>query len=113
VYVRPFPVAGVKWQISSNGGVAPRWRGDGRELFYVAADRRLMAVTVKSGSTFEASAPIALFKTRMANPDAAQFDTNYAVTRNGQRFLIDTTVDESNAAPATIVINWPAGLSRR
>ena len=81
-------------------------------LFYVAADRTLMAVTVNSEPTFEASAPVALFKTRIGNPDGASFDTNYAVTADGQRFLMSTLVDQSNDSPATLVLNWPAALRR-
>ncbi|MBI2833800.1 MAG: serine/threonine-protein kinase, partial [Acidobacteria bacterium] len=57
VYVRPFPGPGTKWQISPNGGSQPQWRRDGKELFYIAADHRLMAVAVKSGAMFEAAAP--------------------------------------------------------
>ena len=57
VYVQPFPAAGGKWQISTNGGENPKWRRDGKELFYLGLDRRLMAVEVKTAPTFEAGLP--------------------------------------------------------
>jgi eukaryotic-like serine/threonine-protein kinase len=63
VYVQTFPASSGKWRISTGGGCQPRWRRDGRELFYIAADRNLMAVDVKLGSTFEAGVPKPLFGT--------------------------------------------------
>jgi len=66
--VQPFPDAGAKRQISINGGAQPRWRQDGRELFYIGLDRKLMAVPVMAatpGQAFEARAPIELFQTRI------------------------------------------------
>src|SRR2546421_2637297 len=66
VYVRPFPVGAGKWQVSSGGGDQPRWRGDGKELFYLSADHKLMAVEVNTEAlTFEHRAPNALFIARV------------------------------------------------
>ena len=109
VYVGTFPEPGAKQRISTSGGSGPKWRGDGRELFYLAADERLMAVSVKPGVAFEASAPEALFKTRILQD--RDYNPNYTVTRDGQRFLINT-VTEEHAVPTTIVLNWPAALRR-
>ena len=72
-----------------------------------------MVVSVKPGATFEAGAPAALFKTRISGLDYPGYGANYTVTRDGQRFLISTGTEESNSVPTTIVLNWPAALSRR
>ena len=113
MYVRTFPEAGAKQRISASGGNAPRWRGDGRELFYLGADGTLMAVSVKPGAG-EASAPKALFKTRISGVGAPRnwgYNPNYTVTRDGQRFLINT-VTEEHSVPTTIILNWVAALRR-
>lgn len=114
VYVRTFPASGAKRRISANGGSEPRWRGDGKELFYLAADGRLMSVSVRPGASLEASAPAALFKMTIGPMRNFGYDTHYTVTGDGQRFLISTTTEESNPAPiTTVVLNWRASLSRR
>ncbi len=105
VYVQTFPVSGGKWQISTAGGSFPRWRGDGKELFFIAADHKLMAVAVQADSTFQAGQPRALFECHFFAPVIP-----YTVSVDGQRFLVNTPVGEDNAAPATVVLNWPAGL---
>ncbi len=110
VYVRPFPAgsagSGGQWQISTGGGQLPSWRRNGKELFYLAEDGKLMAVDLKAGATFEAGVPRALFQARAAGL------RSYDVASDGQRFLINTPLEESAAAPLTVVINWPAGLKR-
>ncbi len=66
VVVQPFPAAGSKWQVSTAGGVAPRWRADGKELYFLAPDATLMAVPVTAaGTSFEAGTPVALFPARI------------------------------------------------
>ena len=96
---------GGKWQISTSGGEEPKWRRDGKELFYLAGTK-LMAVDVKTGSTtFEAGVPKALFDTRLG----AGF-RHYAVTADGQRFLINTPIEETTVLPVTVVVHWTAGL---
>jgi hypothetical protein len=99
---------GGKWPVSTGGGTEPIWRPDGKELFYLAADRKLMAVEVKGGSTFEASAPRVLFETHVLE----RFGSNYAVMADGQRFLINSGVEEAASAPITVVVNWTAELRR-
>jgi Tol biopolymer transport system component len=108
VYVQTFPASEGKWQISSGGGSRPKWRHDGKELFYLAADRRIMAVDVIPGATFRKGAPRPLVETRISDP----YLTHFAVTRDGQRFLIPTPLSDANAPPATVVINWTAGIKR-
>jgi hypothetical protein len=106
VYVQSFPTLGGQRQISREGGSQPRWRRDGKELFYLAPDRKLMAVTVKTGATFEADAPRTLFQTDL-NMNALR--QSYAVSAGGQRFLLNTSL-EASAPPMTVVLNWPALL---
>ena len=117
VYVRPFPAGPGKWQVSTGGGVFARWRGDGRELFYMssASTGKLMAVDVKStGTTLEAGTPKALFDTGYINLLHTGNYHTYAVSPDGQRFLIprppaSSTVD-SGSAPIAVVLNWAAGI---
>jgi Tol biopolymer transport system component len=124
VYVAPFlessrartasaPVtAGGKWQVSVAGGAWPRWRRDGREMFYLALDNKLMVAAVNGqGSAFEVDAVRPLFDARVV-PN--QGFSMYDVSADGQRFLINTPAEESPPAPTpiTLVVNWAAGLKR-
>jgi Tol biopolymer transport system component len=104
VFVTPFPPNGAKWKISNNGGVQPRWRGDGRELYYLAPNGTLMVVDVLSPApNLKISAPRALFETRLL--PSAQTD-QYAVTSDGQQFLVmDPLVDE-RTLPLHVILNW-------
>jgi hypothetical protein len=115
VYVQPFPKGSGKFQVSTNGGLAPRWRGDGKELFYLAPDGNLMAVEIRLSPRFEAEVPKALFMTHVyAGPSAGLNVFRYAVAADGKRFLINTQMQtsESNASPITVVLNWTAGLKK-
>ena len=106
IYVQSFPAAGAKWRVSTKGGGQPRWRRDGKELFYLAAGK-LMAVPVKTGPHFEAGMPKALFEVRDV---VSRY--RYDATADGQRFLVITPVEEATTAPITVVLNWTAGLKR-
>lgn len=107
VYVTRFDQPGEKWRISTAGGRSPRWRRDGKELFYLAADKKMMSVIIKSGAeTFEAGAPTALFKVDSI------LEGDYDVTADGQRFLINNSVAGAQSQPFTIVLNWAADLKR-
>jgi hypothetical protein len=108
VYVQPFPGPGGKWQTSRDGGAWPTWRADGRELYFVAADRKLMAVDVKAGDAFEAGDPRPLFSTRIR----IAFSREYDVTPDGKHFLVNIVLGEENIAPITLVQNWMAALKR-
>ncbi len=113
IYVRSFTVDGKvgddKQRISTNGGKQPIWRGDGKELFYIASDGQMMAVAVKLGeAAFESSAPQSLFKTKML----ARVVHEYDASADGQRFLIGTRIGESKAAPPTVILNWMAEMKR-
>ncbi len=107
VVVQPFPEAGGKWQVSTAGGVAPRWRADGKELYFLAPDATMMAVPVTvAGASLEAGTPLPLFRTRIV--DGGTVTNNrpqYAVARDG-RFLINQPVADATVAPITLILNW-------
>jgi Tol biopolymer transport system component len=109
VYVQTFPQSGGKWLVSSGGGAQPHWRGDGKELFYIAPDRTLIAVDVNAGATFETGAPKPLFGTQV---NAYNAPNRYVVAPDGQRFLINSAAGEVNQTPITVVLNWTSGLKR-
>ncbi len=124
VYVQPFPGGAGKWQISTSGGVFPRWRRDGRELFYMIpiTGGKMMGVDVKSiGSTFDAGTPKDLFDSPYVNlahtgiaAGAGPYHT-FAVSPDGQRFLIPHPASGATAdlvMPVVVVENWAAGLSK-
>jgi hypothetical protein len=114
VYVTPFPGPGGKWQVSTASGDWPRWRRDGKEIFYVApADNKLMAAAVNGrGSAFEVGAVRPLFDTRVAGPPSVRPGQGrmYDISPDGQRFLVNTVAEEAASAPITLVVNWPALL---
>jgi eukaryotic-like serine/threonine-protein kinase len=120
VYVQPFPARGAKIQTSIGGGIGPRWRGDGKELFYVAPDGTVMSVPLHVdavGNTIEPGVPVRLFRPPMAYggliPSDGSTHQQYAVTGDGQRFLVNTVVGEPTAPPIRIVLNWQAALKDR
>ena len=110
VYVSPFPTANSKWQVSREGGQEPRWRRDGKELFYLSGDGKLMAVPVKTGSNFEAGPATALFQTRARQPISAFEVFSYDVTADGQKSLINARSDEP--APLSVLLNWASEMER-
>jgi eukaryotic-like serine/threonine-protein kinase len=112
IYVSPFPAGNGKWQVSSAGGQEPRWRRDGKELFYLSPDGKMMAVPLKVGASFEAGAPVVLFQTHRRQPISAQDVFSYDVSGDGQRFLIITKVDDVNAAPLSVLLNWASEIEK-
>jgi len=108
VYVRPFSGPGGKWRISRWGGTFPRWRGDGKEVFYASGDGKIMAVDVTPGAAFTAGEPRTLFATRLRRSLTREYD----VTPDGQRFLVAVTPSEDNLPPITLVQNWQGLLKR-
>jgi Tol biopolymer transport system component len=112
VYVSPFLNGNGKWQVSSAGGQEPRWRQDGKELFYLSAEGKMMAVAVTTGASFEASSPVALFQTHRRQPVSSQDVFSYDVSGDGQKFLILTKVDEANAAPLSVLLNWASDIEK-
>jgi Tol biopolymer transport system component len=110
VYVQPFPGPGPKSRISREGGSWPRWRGDGKELFFVLDDRAIMAVDVKTSDTFSAGEPRRLFGARLKR--SAPIARNYEVTPDGQRFLVNVTSSNETVPTITLVQNWTTALKR-
>jgi eukaryotic-like serine/threonine-protein kinase len=108
VYARPFPAAGGKWQISTEGGNQPVWGLGGKELFYLAPDNKLMAVEIRTSPSFEAGTPKALFETRIRSATGRQYD----VSADGKRFLINTLPGATKAVPITLVQNWATELKK-
>jgi hypothetical protein len=115
VFVRPFPEGTEKWQVSSAGGSSPRFRRDGRELYYIAPDGTLMAVAVRLSPRFEAAPPVALFKTTITPTNfnfyggAAAYDVN----RDGTRFLVNAIARPGSAPSLNVILNWsPASAPR-
>jgi Tol biopolymer transport system component len=112
VYVTPFPVPGSKWQVSHGGGEEPRWRRDGKELFYLSPEGVLMSAKVNLGSSFEAMTPVALFQSRRRQKISSQDVFTYAVSNDGNRFLFNTIVDRRQATPLWIMQNWALQMEK-
>jgi Tol biopolymer transport system component len=102
IYLQPFPEKGEKKLVSTAGGSQPRWRSDGRELFYIAPDGYLMAVPI--GGSPPVGIPARLFKTRLS-PFSAISRQQYVVSRDGQRFLMIAS-DDVPTPPITVILNW-------
>ena len=111
IYVQPFDAGGAlsgrKWQISNGGGAWPRWRRDGRELFYLSGDRRLTAVEVKADSTFQPGTAQPLFPTGIFNQD-----TRFDVSADGARFIVPSVTGETTAPPL-VIVNWSSQLGAK
>lgn len=108
VYVQPFPSTGAKWSISRNGGRLPRWRRDGKELFYVTAEGKLAAVPIVAGETFQAGDPSELFDISFSPTGVNPYP--YAVSADGQRFLVITPDETASTTAISVVLNWTAAL---
>jgi serine/threonine protein kinase len=102
VYVTQFPQPARSWRVSTSGGTQPHWRGDGKELFFVSGDK-LMAVSVSSGTEFQAGTPQPLFDIERGI---------YAPSKDGQRFLVRVTTEKAPSPPISVVLNWSSGLKK-
>jgi len=109
IFVQDFPPAGAKMQVSSSGGIEPRWRADGRELYYIAGDGKLMVVTVDGGHDLRLSVAKPLFDTHFATGVLPFPMRRFAVAPAGDRFLINVPI-ERRQAPITVVTNWTSRL---
>jgi Tol biopolymer transport system component len=105
IYVQSFPTPAGKWQVSVAGGGDPRWRHDGKELFFIGDDRRLMAANVTAGEAFKSSVPVPIFDTGM-KPQWGAARNLYDVSPDGQRFLFMTPVADDRLSPFIILLNW-------
>jgi dipeptidyl aminopeptidase/acylaminoacyl peptidase len=109
VFAIPFPPTGERFQISTEGGVQPRWRSDGRELYYLGPDGQVMVVAMPDGNPTKAQSPQPLFGLRL-DPSPA-FD-QFAVVGNGERFIVRRPLRPGGAdtAPVHVLVNWPDAL---
>ena len=115
IYLRPFPRPGESIPVTVEGGTQPRWRRDGRELFYLSSDEKLVAVPITLNSTGapQLSSPIALFQTRISGgavPGANR--QQYDVSPDGQQFLMSVSVVDADVPPITMVLNWNPPTAR-
>jgi hypothetical protein len=114
IYVQPLPASGAKWQISREGGRKPRWRRDGKELYFLAGaanagtgnatDETLMAVSITASDSLRSGIPAPLFPMRFVGGLTAQYP--YDVSPDGQRFLTIAPVEKADSSPITILLNW-------
>jgi eukaryotic-like serine/threonine-protein kinase len=105
VYVTTFPAAAGKWQVSRDGGTEPRWRGDGREIFYIGPHATVTAVPVNEEGTFSAGNPTRLFQSHGRAQISSTDLFTYDVTKDGQRFLMNRYSKPSRIAPLQIILN--------
>jgi len=105
IYVTTFPGASGKWQVSRGGGTEPRWRGDGKEMFYIGPHGELTAVALNNGGSFSAGVPMKLFpfqgRAQISSTDLSTYD----VTKDGKKFIVNRYVRPENVAPLTVVLN--------
>ena len=105
--MRPFPAGSGTWQVSTAGGAFPHWRRDGKELFFLSGDFKLMAVPVSADAKFHAGAPVPLFA---VHPSGA--GTVYDVSSDGQRFLVNSVATDLGSPPLDLFIHWTALLGK-
>jgi serine/threonine protein kinase/Tol biopolymer transport system component len=103
IFVQAYPTSAGRWQVSNEGGIQPKWRPDGKELFYLALDGRLMAVPLTAGETFDMGQPTALFQTHLETVTGFVWH-QYDVSRDGQRFLVNSP-EAISPSPLTVVVN--------
>ncbi len=106
VYVQPFPGPGAALRVSTGGGAQVRWRPDGRELFYIALDGRLMAapIQVPADGQLVVGMPVPLFATHVGR--VLSIGAQYIVSSDGQRFLMNTFVQDASPTTIRLILNW-------
>jgi serine/threonine protein kinase/Tol biopolymer transport system component len=107
IYVQPFPGPGVRMIVSTSGGLQPQWAPDGKELFYVARDGRLMSVALRfaaDGKSVAPASPVPLFPARVGSTRLGGSTQSYNVMRDG-RFLMNVLIEQT-ASPLTVILNW-------
>jgi eukaryotic-like serine/threonine-protein kinase len=107
IWIQPLPPNGSRWQVSNGGGTAARWRADGRELFFIAADGKLMAVPVSPGETPKFGAAIALFQTLQREGGGT-----YTPSADGQRFLLNVPLGLAETDPIRVMVNWRSAIGK-
>lgn len=113
VYVGAFPPVGGRWQISAAGGSEPRWRSDGKEVFYVSPDGTVIAVALQiERASIRPTAPRPMFKAHFGQFGSDMYRPVYAPASDGRRFLVNVVVEETAASPVTMILNWPAAMKK-
>jgi eukaryotic-like serine/threonine-protein kinase len=119
IYVQSFqpPGSGGKWLISQGGGYQPRWKADGKELFYFSSNGKLMAVDVSTvaadkNPVFRFGTPKVLFSAPIKGGGPTSEIHLWDVAPDGQRFLINSEINAAGSTPITVVVNWQAGLTQ-
>ena len=108
VYIQSFPELKQRYQVTTNGGNGPKWRKDGKELFYCTSDQKLMAVSIETNPKFTIGIPKELFKA-----DLWVYSNRYAVLDNGQHFLINKISTSSFSKPLKVIVNWKSLLNQK
>jgi len=108
IYVQTWPPGGGKWQVSSGGGVHPRWRADGKELFYRNPEFEFFAVPISASPQFSAGIPKAMFKRRVVTGPIGI--STWSVASDGQRFLLNAAMGTTSAPAFSVILNWPETL---
>lgn len=103
--VEPFPRDGRKWQVSTSGGSFPRWRADGRELFYLSANSKLMVVQTDPRGDFRPQPPRPLFDVLVEPANGNNYP--YAVDQSGERFFFVVLEEARANSPLEVVVGWP------
>jgi len=111
VFVQPFDRPGDQIQVSRTGGMGPVWRADNRELFYESAGALMAAPVTERGAAIDVGTPQKLFRVHTQGNVANQ-PHNVEVAANGQKFLVNTIVGDSDNVPIEVTLNWTAGLKR-
>jgi len=109
IYVTSFPGAAGKWQVSRGGGTEPRWRGDGKEIFYIGLSGMLTAVPANSDSVFVTGTPVPLFQIRGRAPISSTDVFSYDVAKDGKRFLVNRYVKPEHVEPLSILLQAAPG----
>ena len=112
IYVTTFPTAAGKWQVSRGGGTEPRWRGDGKEIFYIGTGSTLTAVPVNATDTFSSGNPAPLFRTQFRANVSSTDLYSYDVTKDGQRFLVNRYAKPPQVAPLHVVLNATSAVAK-
>jgi hypothetical protein len=105
VYVQQLPADGRKWQVSTGGGSDPKWRADGKEMFYIDNDGRMMSVSLRDLSAFDPDVPRPLFPLR-DHAVVAPYTSAYDVQTGGERFLVRVLTEEPQTHPLNVLVHW-------
>jgi DNA-binding winged helix-turn-helix (wHTH) protein/Tol biopolymer transport system component len=109
VYLQTFPPSGPKWLVSAEGGCQPRWRADGRELFYLHS-QQMMSVSIEAFSPLKLGTPTLLFNAQVGRASVVTWD--YVAAADGRRFLLKDLVFEEGGSPIEVTLNWQTLLRR-